>query len=206
MLRLMQDEAFKRRVKGWLRAVGYDPTHWAWNVMLMYRECTAWLERFGLADKDALDVSAGQYWRALGFKSFTEANSPRFGISKDVLGRQFEGVIADQVFEHLPWPYRAVRNVYAMVRPGGVFIVSKPFLIRVHAVPIDCSRWTETGLKHLLVECGFPIEHFKTGAWGNRACVKANFTRWARRGWFSSLRNEPLFPVTVWAFARKPAD
>ena len=113
-------------------------------------------------------------------------------------------VIADQVFEHLPWPYRAVQNVYQMVKPGGYFLISTPFLIRMHAVPIDCSRWTETGLKHFLAEGGFPLEQTVTGAWGNRACVKANFTRWARRGWFGSLRNEADFPVTVWALARKP--
>ena len=45
----------------------------------------------------------------------------------------------------------------------------------LHGYPIDCSRWTELGLKHFLAECGFPIEDFKTGSWGNRASVKASF-------------------------------
>ena len=35
-----------------------------------------------------------------------------------------------------------------------------PFLIRVHNVPIDCSRWTEDGLKFHLEECGFKIKIF----------------------------------------------
>lgn len=91
-----------------------------------------------------------------------------------------------------------------MLKPGGYFLVTTPFLIKVHPVPHDCTRWTETGIKYFLHEGGFPMEDTVTGSWGNRACVKANFKRWARRGWFGSLKNEPDFPVSVWALARKP--
>ena len=41
-------------------------------------------------------------------------------------------------------------------------------------------------------------------SWGNRQCVVGNFDRWpAYRRWHS-LRNEPDFPVQVWAFAAAP--
>lgn len=204
MMRLLQDESLRRSVKHWLGRIGYDTTHWVRTAM--HDACSRRLHEIGIADKDALEISAGLYWRALGFRSFTEANFPEFDVCRDRLDRQFDIVIADQVFEHLPWPYRAVKNVYAMVRPGGVFMISTPFLVRVHEVPIDCSRWTETGLKYLLAEGGFPLERIETGSWGNRACVKANFTRWARHGFLRPTRNEPQFPVTVWAFAFKPCD
>jgi SAM-dependent methyltransferase len=118
------------------------------------------------------------------------------------LPSRFDLIIADQVFEHLLWPYRAGRNVRSMVKPGGHFLMTTPFLIKVHESPVDCSRWTELGLKHLLAECGFPLEEIRTGSWGNRACVRANFRRWARKG-FRSLANESEFPVTVWALAKK---
>ena len=152
---------------------------------------------------DVLEISAGNVWQPLGFKSFTEANFPEFDVCSMVLPNQFDLVIADQVFEHLLWPYRAGKNVYEMTKPGGYFLVTTPFLIKLHQVPVDCSRWTELGLKQLLAECGFPIEGIRTGSWGNRACVKANFDTWARRGWFKSLANEPDFPVSVWAIAKK---
>jgi hypothetical protein len=58
-------------------------------------------------------------------------------------------------------------------------------------------------MKYFLAESGFPIDWIRASQWGNRSCVKANFNRWARRGWLGSLRNEANFPVTVWAFARK---
>ena len=58
-------------------------------------------------------------------------------------------------------------------------------------------------MKYFLAECGFDLERIQTASWGNRACIKANFNKWARRGWFGSLHNEPDFPVTVWALAQK---
>ncbi|EGJ09804.1 MULTISPECIES: class I SAM-dependent methyltransferase [Rubrivivax] len=195
---LQRNEA---RIKSGLDALGYDHRHWTRPVM--YERCAELLRALRPADLDALEISAGKFFQTLGFRSYTEANYPAFDICKDVMDRQFDVVIADQVWEHLLWPYRATRNVHAMLKPGGHFLVTTPFLIRVHAIPHDCTRWTETGMRHFLAECGFPEDGIVTGSWGNRACVKANFTKWARRGWFGSLRNEPDFPVVVWALARK---
>ena len=170
----------------------------------MYDHCFAMLRELRPQGLDALEISAGTAWRHLGFRSFTEANYPQFDICRDVLDQRFDLIIADQVFEHLLWPYRAARNVHTMLKPGGCFLVTVPFLIRIHREPEDCTRWTETGLRHFLAECGFPLQTTRTASWGNRACVMANFRHWSRRGWFGSLRNEPDFPVAVWALARKP--
>src|SRR5690606_20941245 len=106
----------------------------------------------------------------------------------------------------LLWPYRATKHVLEMLEPGGYFMISVPFLVRVHGYPIDCTRWTDLGLKHLLAECGFPIEDIQTGSWGNRSSVRANFRYWwSYIPWLHSLRNEQNFPHVVWALARKPA-
>jgi hypothetical protein len=43
-------------------------------------------------------------------------------------------------------------------------------------------------------------------SWGNRACLKANLLAWRKLGPFSSLENEPNFPIVVWAFARNVTD
>lgn len=197
----MLSEKNKQAIKKVLDAVHYDYGHWARTVM--YRECFRVIRELNPSKLDALEISAGKVWRPLGFRSFTEANFPEFDVCSMTLPGGFDLIIADQVFEHLLWPYRAGRNVYSMLKPGGHFLVTTPFLIKVHEVPVDCSRWTELGMKHLLAECDFPIDGIRTGSWGNRACVQANFRRWARRGWFKSLANEPEFPVSVWALARK---
>jgi len=197
----MLSEKNKQAIKKALDAVHYDYGHWARTVM--YQECFRLVGGLNPGNLDTLEISGSNVWKSWEFKSFTEANFPEFDICSMTLPQRFDLIIADQVFEHLLWPYRAGRNVHSMLRPGGHFMVTTPFLIKVHDFPVDCSRWTELGLKHLLAECGFPIDGIRTGSWGNRACVKANFRRWAWRGWFRSLANEPEFPVSVWALARK---
>jgi SAM-dependent methyltransferase len=191
-------------LKHLLNRVGFDTTDWI--RIVMYERCFEFVRSLGPQQLDALEISAGPQWaRQFQFRSYSETQFPDFDICLQRLDQQFDLIIADQIFEHLPWPNRAGRNVFAMLRPGGWFIVATPFLVRVHNVPIDCYRWTERGLSYLLQDCGFSAADIRTGSWGNRACVRANFSKWRRYGWYRSLTNEPDFPVIVWAFAQKSA-
>jgi SAM-dependent methyltransferase len=200
---VLSDEFRRSRLRSLLNRAGFDTTDWV--RVVMYQRCFDFIRSLGPENLNALEISAGPQWkRAFKFRSFNETQFPEFDICSQALDRQFDLIIADQIFEHLPWPHRAGRNVFKMLTPGGWFIIATPFLLRVHKVPIDCYRWTEQGLKFLLQDCGFPEENIKTDSWGNRACLKANLKRWRRYGWFRSLKNEPDYPVVVWAFAQKP--
>lgn len=181
--------------------VGYNKTHL--TRVVAYREIDAFLDGLGTHRLDALEISAGWKWRTRAWGSFTEMNWPEYDICDGPLDRPFDLIIADNVWEHLKYPARAARNVFAMLRPGGHFINITPFLIRHHPIPLDCTRWTETGMKHFLEDAGFDADRVATGSWGNRGAVKANFQRWARAGWERRFRNDPDFPITVWAIARK---
>jgi SAM-dependent methyltransferase len=181
--------------------LGYDKTHL--TRVVAYREVDAFLDSLGSERLDALEISAGWKWRDRRWRSFAEMNWPEHDICQERLDGQYDVIIADNVFEHLRYPHRAACNVHAMLRPGGTFINITPFLIRHHAVPIDCTRWTETGMVHFLEEAGFDPALIKTGSWGNAGAVKANLRRWARRGWQRRLANDPNFPITVWALAQK---
>ena len=184
------------------RAVGYDKTHITRTVA--YRKIDAFLDTLPVQEMDALEIAAGWKWRERDWGSYTEMNWPEYDICDHVLDRQFDICIADNVWEHLVRPYRATEHVLQMLKPGGIFINITPFMIRQHAVPVDCTRWTELGMRNFLAEVGFDEATIKTGSWGNRRAVKANLDRWARTGWQRRLKNEPNFPVTVWAIARKP--
>ncbi|MHB2211704.1 methyltransferase domain-containing protein [Methylobacterium sp. CM6257] len=192
----------KQAIRPILERCGYGTTDWVREVM--YAECFDFISKLGAQNLDALEISAGNQWNdKFRFKSFTGTEYPEFDICTDTLDEKFDLIIADQVFEHIPFPLRATKNVYSMLRPGGHFIIATPFLLRVHNIPIDCSRWTETGLSYLLQEGGFSKDDIQTHSWGNRACVVANFTGWKKRGFFGSMRNEPNFPVMVWAYAQR---
>lgn len=184
------------------QAVRYDLTHITRTVA--YREIDAFLDTLPLSEMDALEIAAGWKWRTRRWRSFTEMNWPDYDICEDVLDRQFDIVIADNVWEHLLHPWRATEHVLRMLKPGGIFVNVTPFLIRHHPIPTDCTRWTELGMRHFLGDVGFDPARIETGSWGNAGAVKANLHRWARTGWRSRLRNDPDFPVTVWAIARKP--
>ena len=154
----------KRRLKTVLETIGYDTVDWV--RVVMYRELFRFLRELGPEELDVLEISGGVQWRReFNFRSYTTTEYPEFDICAEVLPRKFDIVIADQVFEHLPWPLRAAKNVYEMVRPGGYFIIATPFLLRVHNSPIDCSRWTTTGLSHLLQEAGFAADRIQAASW-----------------------------------------
>jgi SAM-dependent methyltransferase len=180
--------------------IGYDKTHITRTVA--YRSIDRFLDGIDLASCDALEISAGWKWRTRGWRSYSEMNWPEHDICEHTLDRKFDVIIADNVFEHLKYPYRAARNVRSMLRPGGVFINITPFMIRHHPIPLDCSRWTQDGMRYFLEEAGFDANNIQTGAWGNARAVRANMHRWARTGWQRALPNDPDFPVTVWAMAR----
>jgi SAM-dependent methyltransferase len=199
--RMAMNQALKNGLEKLAAAVGYDKQHVTRTVA--YREIDRWLDALGTESLDALEISAGWKWRQRQWGSFTEMNWPQHDICKDVLDRQFDIVIADNVWEHLLYPYRAARNVHSMLRPGGWFVNITPFMIRYHPIPTDCSRWTELGMSHFLEEAGFDPARIVTGSWGNASAVKANFHRWARTGWQRRLPNDERFPVTVWAMAQK---
>ena len=181
--------------------LGWDPEHW---VRVVYSR--EWQEFIGLLPLErlrVLEISPGprpvisdregvSYYRSVQF--------PEFDITRDVLPEKFDLIIAEQVFEHIRYPYRAAGNVREMLNDDGIFLIATPFLIKIHGVPEDYTRWTEDGLRNFLEECGFTCE---VHSWGNKKAVRANLKRWREYGWRRDLRNEPEFPATVWAYARK---
>lgn len=177
-----------------------------WGRVVMNRETEKYMGSLNFGSMHAFEIS-GTKWANFGFATYKSVFYPEYDVcERPYAPESFDVVIAEQVFEHLLWPYRAVRHVWQTLRPGGIFLITTPFLVRVHDFPLDASRWTELGIKYLLAEGGFPLDAIKTGSWGNRACIWANFKRWAQWvPYWHSLRNEPDFPIMVWAFARKPA-
>jgi predicted SAM-dependent methyltransferase len=150
-----------------------------------------------------LEIS-GNKWKNFGFLSYENKFFPELDICKSGLDKFYDLIIAEQVFEHLAYPYRAGKNVFEMLKPGGYFLITTPFLLKIHPDPIDCNRWTPLGLNYFLNECGFELEDILVESWGNRECLVANFDEWKRyKPKSHSLENDPNLPLVVWALARK---
>jgi hypothetical protein len=85
---------------------GFDTTDWL--RVIMYRRCFSFIENIRPETLDVLEISGGSQWRRkFKFGSYTSTDFPEFDICAEVLDRQFDLIIADQVFEHLTWPMRA---------------------------------------------------------------------------------------------------
>jgi SAM-dependent methyltransferase len=141
------------------------------------------------------------------WKEYTSLKYPDFDLTAPLEEeRRFDVVICEQVLEHVEDPWAAAENLRRLCVPGGLVIVSTPFMIKVHELPeygmLDYWRFTPRGLRLLLERAGLVVEEM--GAWGNRQCVAGNIRVWSAYRPWHSLHNEPDIPVQVWAFARNP--
>ncbi|MFT7644533.1 MAG: SAM-dependent methyltransferase [Candidatus Paceibacteria bacterium] len=60
-----------------------------------------------------------------------------------------DGIVCDNVLEHVDEPELAVNEMFRVMKPGAVGYISTPFLYPFHASPYDYQRWTAAGLEHL---------------------------------------------------------
>lgn len=203
---LQKNRALVKQIKTFLKKIGFNAEHWIRYPT--YKLIKEDMQNFKTNDMNVLEISGGEYWKEnFNFKSYETLNYPDFDICKNIkLEKKYDLIIADNVWEHLAYPYKATKNIYNLLNKNGIFLIIVPFLVRVHNVPIDCSRWTEDGLKYFLNECGFEIDNIKTNSWGNKKCVISNLRgddSWTRIGFYKDLKNDKNYPVQIWAIAKK---
>jgi SAM-dependent methyltransferase len=61
-----------------------------------------------------------------------------------------DAVIAESLLEHVLDPQKVIREIFRVVKPGGMIYISAPFIIAFHSSPNDYYRWTAPGLRKLL--------------------------------------------------------
>jgi len=181
--------------------------HEHWQRVVMNEAVEARIAALGPESVRAAEIS-GDLHASKPWKEYVALAWPEFDICAPLTEeRRFDLVICEQVLEHVPDACAAVENLRELCVPGGRVVVSTPFLIKVHEFPsygmLDYWRFTPRGLRALLERGGLEVE--RVGSWGNRECVVGNFTDWSAHRRWHSLRDEPDFPVQVWAFARRPA-
>lgn len=78
-----------------------------------------------------------------------------------------DGAVSESVFEHVPRADLVAREMVRVLKPGGYFYVSAPFIHPYHASPDDFNRWTVSGLKFLFTDpdrmAGMEVEIVETG-------------------------------------------
>jgi SAM-dependent methyltransferase len=66
-----------------------------------------------------------------------------------------DAVICAELLEHVPDPRAVLGEVARVLRPGGVLLISVPFLFRIHGDPFDYGRYTDHYWREVLDGAGF---------------------------------------------------
>ena len=125
-----------------------------------------------------LDVGCGQkpYRKLFHVSDYIglEVDSPQNRFSKQAdyfydgknfpfLEAEFDSVIMNQVLEHVFEPQILFSEIRRVLKHGGIFLISVPFVWDEHEQPHDYARYSSFGLRYMLNKHGFEIlEHRKS--------------------------------------------
>ncbi|GEM_PF-102281 len=73
----------------------------------------------------------------------------------------FDSILSSEVFEHVINIEEIVTELYRVLKKDGYMLVTVPFIFPKHCWPNDYKRYTEKGLKKLLVDAGFEVVDYK---------------------------------------------
>ena len=100
-----------------------------------------------------------------------------------------ETVLCTEVLEHIKDPAPCLKEAWMLLCPGGVLILSVPFLFPIHADPFDYQRLTPQGLRFLLKDFHELELHPMGGFWGVIGMFLEIYSRGLRfRPWRAVLR------------------
>lgn len=103
----------------------------------------------------------------------------------------FDTVMATEVLEHCPEPQIVLSEIIRVLKPGGCFFFTVPFLWNLHEVPNDAYRYTPFMLDRLLQQAGFSAVEMKAhGGW--HASMAQMLGLWVRRAPLSSFKRKIL--------------
>lgn len=107
----------------------------------------------------------------------------------------FDAVVCLEVLEYVWQPQAALIEISRVLKPGGVLLLSTPFLHRVDAAN-DYWRFTEPGLRVLLQKAGFEVVQWH--AQGNALAASVNVLRYVvsvQRSWVRRVVSIILRPI-----------
>ncbi len=103
----------------------------------------------------------------------------------------FDNAFGTEVLEHCPEPEVVLKEVYRVLKPGGLFFFTVPFLWNLHEVPNDEYRYTPFALKRHLSNSGFDTVTLKAmGGW--HASMAQMLGLWVRRSEMSHKKRKLL--------------
>ncbi len=144
------------------------------------------LKNAGISSYTGLDIES-----ALQYDKNVKPDFTWKGITMPFEDASFECAFGTEVLEHCPEPEVVLKEVYRVLKPGGVFFFTVPFLWNLHEVPHDEYRYTPFSLTRHLKNSGFTDITLKaTGGW--HASMAQMLGLWVRRSSMSARKRKIL--------------
>lgn len=96
-------------------------------------------------------------WEYLNSDASTEPDLLADATAIPAENNTFDTILLCEVLEHIEYPEHALAEAFRVVKPQGCCIITIPFLVPIHADPLDFVRFTPVKLEHILQKQGFNI-------------------------------------------------
>lgn len=161
-----------RGVVSLLRWLNHTPLHPQWFVRNVQRSR---LRHLHLLSGDVLDIGCADRavakhlpprCRYVGLDYYATV-AAFYATRPDVFGDAcalpirdgcMDGVMLFEVLEHVPDPQTVLAEIARVLRPGGILLLSVPFMYPIHNSPFDFHRFTRHGLERALTNHGLIAE------------------------------------------------
>lgn len=74
-------------------------------------------------------------------------------------GASFDHVLLTEVLEHVFEPHFLLKEIQRVLRPGGLLLITVPFVWDEHEQPYDFGRYSSFGLRYLVEQNGFAVRY-----------------------------------------------
>jgi SAM-dependent methyltransferase len=123
---------------------------------------------------------------------------------------KYNVIVINEVMEHIQQPEKALETISQLLAPGGLLLMTTPFLVAYHANPDDHNRYTPSCVRAMLERVGMTVEHLKaegnwlamTGFAAGFGSDEINHDQLDAPDWLEH-QSRP-YQVTVTAIGRKP--
>ena len=100
-------------------------------------------------------------------------NYPEYDLlNTSNIKEKYDVVICDQVIEHVRKPWLISKQLYNILNPKGIIIMTTPFTYKKHNHPGDYFRYTTDGLISLFED---NFKCLKTGGYGNSYTMSIDY-------------------------------
>ncbi|MFD2823316.1 class I SAM-dependent methyltransferase [Lacinutrix iliipiscaria] len=144
------------------------------------------LSHSGITEYIGLDIDT-----ALIYEAGIKPDYTWDGVRMPFDDASFDSAFGTEVLEHCPEPEVILKEVYRVLKPGGVFFFTVPFLWNLHEVPNDEYRYTPFALDRHFKNSGFKDIDIKAlGGW--HASMAQMLGLWVRRSSMKASKRKIL--------------